>query len=220
MARGKDTRTRILKAAVQLMGREGPGHFTASALAREVGVSKATLFHHFASLDDIPLAALEEVLMDAMTRLGDDDRPLEEYLEGMGREMEAIAHDERFLNAYFVFFIKGIFDPRLRQRLAEGGFELHRQVMAALGHRLAPDEDAEAVARLVEVILDGIALHHLLMGDHEVLDRAWQRFIRLVGEAQLPAGRPKRTRSAGTGGHPNSTRPARPTRRKKPKEAS
>jgi AcrR family transcriptional regulator len=208
MTRGKDTRTRILRAAVELMGREGPGHFTASALAREVGVSKATLFHHFASLDDIPLAALEEVLMDAMTRLGDDDRPLEEYLEGMGREMEVIAHDERFLNAYFVFFIKGIFDPRLRQRLAEGGFELHRQVMAALGHRLAPEEDAEAVARLVEVILDGIALHHLLMGDHEVLDRAWRRFIRLVGEAQMPAGRPRRTRSERTRGPPKSTRSA------------
>jgi len=220
MARGSDTRTRILKAAVELMGREGPGHFTASALAREVGVSKATLFHHFASLDDIPLAALEEVFMDAMTRLEDDDLPLKEYLKGMGREMEVIAHNEPFLNAYFVFFIKGIFDPRLRERLADGGFDLHRQVMAALAHRLAPEEDAEAVARLVEVILDGMALHHLLMGDHEVLDRAWQRFIRLVGEAQTPAGRPRRTRSAGTGGPPRGTRPAPPTRRKKPKETS
>lgn len=220
MARGKDTRTRILKAAVQLMGREGPGHFTASALAREVGVSKATLFHHFASLDDIPLAALEEVLMDAMTRLGDEDRPLDEYLEGMGREMKVIAHNERFLNAYFVFFIKGIFDPRLRQRLAEGGFELHRRVMAALAQRLAADEDAEAVARLAEVILDGMALHHLLMGDHEVLDRAWQRFIRLVGEAQTPDRRPRRTGAAGTGRRPGPPRTVRPTRRKKPKETS
>jgi AcrR family transcriptional regulator len=166
------------------MGREGPEHFTASALAREVGVSKATLFHHFTSFDEIPLAALEEVLMDAMTRLEDDDVPLPDYLEGMGREMDVIAHDERFLNAYFVFFIKGIFDSRVRERLAEGGFALHRQVMASLSSRLAPDEDAEAVARLAEVILDGMALHHLLMGDHDVLDRAWHRFIDLVVDAQ------------------------------------
>ena len=186
MARGEDTRTRILRSAVELMGREGPAHFTASALAREVGVSKATLFHHFSSFDEIPLAALEEVLMDSMTRLGDDDLPLRDYLEGMGREMDAIAHNERFLNAYFVFFIKGIFDSRVRERLAEGGFELHRQVMASLSPRLSPDEDTEAVARLAEVILDGMALHHLLMGDHDVLDRAWHRFIDLVMDAQTP----------------------------------
>jgi AcrR family transcriptional regulator len=186
MTRGEDTRSRILRSAVELMGREGPEHFTASALAREVGVSKATLFHHFAAFDEIPLAALEEVLMDAMTRLEDDDLPLRDYLEGMGREMDVIAHNERFLNAYFVFFIKGIFDNRVRERLAEGGFTLHRQVMASLAPRLTPGEDTEALARLAEVILDGIALHHLLMGDHEVLDRAWHRFIDLVVDAQRP----------------------------------
>jgi len=211
MARGEDTRTRILRSAVELMGREGPEHFTASALAREVGVSKSTLFHHFSSFDEIPLAALEEVLMDAMTRLEDDDHPLRGYLEGMGREMEVISHNERFLNAYFVFFIKGIFDSRVRERLAEGGFELHRHVMASLSRRLSPEEDTEAVARLAEVILDGIALHHLLMGDHEVLDRAWHRFIDLVvgaqatGEARSAATSkdierpPKRRRARGSG---------------------
>jgi AcrR family transcriptional regulator len=185
-ARGEDTRKKILLAAVQLMGREGPEHFTASALAREAGVSKGTLFHHFSSLDEIPLASLEEVLGDAMTRLEDDELPLDGYLQGMGREMETIAGDERFLNAYFVFFIKGIFDPRMRERLAAGTFRLHQQVTRALARRLAPGEDVEAVARLTEVILDGMALHHLLMGDHDVLDRAWHRFITLVVAAQEP----------------------------------
>ena len=119
-----------------------------------------------------------------MIRQEVDDLPLREYLDGMGREMDVIAHNERFLNAYFVFFVKGIFDPRIRERLAAGGFELHCRVMDALSRRLSPDEDVEAVSRLVEALLDGIALHHLLMGDHEVLDRAWHRFIDLVAEAQ------------------------------------
>jgi AcrR family transcriptional regulator len=217
MARGEDTRTRILRSAVELMGREGPERFTASALAREVGVSKATLFHHFASFDEIPLAALEEVLMGAMTRLEDHDLPLRDYLEGMGREMDVIAHDERFLNAYFVFFIKGIFDSRVRERLAEGGFALHRQVMASLSPRLSPDEDAEALARLSEVILDGMALHHLLMGDHDVLDRAWRRFIDLVVDAQTPGQVGSRPASTGT----EASRNRKPTRNPgKAKEAS
>ena len=184
MARGEDTRTKILHAAVELMGREGPDRFTASALAQEVGVSKATLFHHFSSLDEIALTSLEELFRDAVIRQEVDDLPLREYLDGMGREMDVIAHNERFLNAYFVFFVKGIFDPRIRERLAAGCFDLHGRVMDALSRRLSPDEDVEAVSRLVEALLDGIALHHLLMGDHEVLDRAWHRFIDLVAEAQ------------------------------------
>jgi AcrR family transcriptional regulator len=186
MTRGEDTRRKILVAAIELMGREGPEHFTASALAREVGVSKATVFHHFGTLDEIPLAALEEVLLGAMMRLEDDDLPLGRYLDGWGREMEDIAHDEPFLNAYFVFFIKGLFDPRLRQRLAEGAFDLHRRMTAAMARRLSPEEDAEAAARLVEVILDGMALHHILMGDHDVLNRAWRRFVDLMVDAQNP----------------------------------
>ena len=220
MARGEDTRTKILQGAVELMGREGPKAFTASALAREVGVSKATLFHHFASLDEIPLAALEEVLLQAMTRLEDDSLPLREYLEGWGREMEVIAHNERFLNAYFVFFIKGIFDPRVRERLAQGGFDLHRQIVDALAPRLSPDEDAEAVARLTEVILDGITLHHLLMGDHDVLDRAWHRYVDLVVGTQ----RPRKPAKPGTPGTKRSRATGRPKGRqpidKKPKETS
>ena len=214
MTRGEDTRSKILLSAVELMGREGPERFTASALAREVGVSKATLFHHFSSLDEIALASLEEVFMDAMVRLEDDDLPLREYLEGLGREMEVIAHNERFLNAYFVFFIKGIFDPRVRDRLADGCFELHRQVMSALTHRLSPDEDVEAVSRLTEALLDGIALHHLLMGDHDVLDRAWHRYLDLLLDAQKPAANARRKKAG------RSRKAAGEKKAKNPKEAS
>jgi hypothetical protein len=37
---------------------------------------------------------------------------------------------------------------------------------------------------MVEVMLDGLALHHLAMGDHEMLDRAWKRFTELLLAAQ------------------------------------
>jgi hypothetical protein len=39
-------------------------------------------------------------------------------------------------------------------------------------------------ARLLEVVLDGLALHHLLMRDHDLLDRAWSRFAELFIAAQ------------------------------------
>ncbi len=58
-AAGEATRKEILDAALKLLGRGGPDAFSAGALAREANVSKATIFHHFASVDDILLAAFD-----------------------------------------------------------------------------------------------------------------------------------------------------------------
>jgi AcrR family transcriptional regulator len=190
MSRGASTRKRILQGAIDLMGREGPDGFTASALAAEVGVSKSTLFHHFAALDEIPLAALEEKFFDAMRRAEDIETDLSGYLSQFAREMRAIVSNERFLQAYFAFFVKGMFDERFRARVARGGFQLHEEITESLASRLGPSEEPEVAARLVEVVLDGLALHHLLMRDHDLLDHAWERFADLLVAAQDGSERP------------------------------
>ncbi len=184
------TRTRILHAAVELMGREGPDRFTASALAREVGMSKATLFHHFDSLDEIPLAALEEIFFEMLDDVVDGEVSLTGRLDAFAREMRALVDNERFLHAYFVFFIKGMFDPRIRDRLSRGAFEMHRRTVGALAPVLGVSEDPEVASRMVEVMLDGLALHHLAMGDHELLERVWNRFTELLVAAQDPEESP------------------------------
>jgi AcrR family transcriptional regulator len=178
------TRTRILHAAVELMGREGPDRFTASALAREVGMSKATLFHHFDTLDEIPLAALEEIFFEFLGDAASGDATLRDLLDRFAREMRVLVDNEGLLRAYFVFFIKGMFDARFRERLARGSFEMHRRTVDAMAPRLDPRDDAEVTARMVEVMLDGLALHHLAMGDHDGLDRVWIRFTELLLAAQ------------------------------------
>ena len=177
MSKGDETRTRILRAAVEILGRDGPDRFTASALAQEAGVSKATVFHHFDALDDIPVLAFEEILLAGMERVDDDGHSLEAYLNGLSREVHAILDDELLMRAYFVFLVKGIFEPRLRERLAHSGFELHDALTASLAPRLPPGRDPAVTARLVEVVLDGVALHQLVMGDQEILDQAWSLFV-------------------------------------------
>ncbi len=190
MSTDESTRTRIVHAAIELMGREGPDRFTASALAREVGVSKATLFHYFDTLDEIPLAALEEVFFEFIGKVEENNVSLADRLDGFAREMRALVDNERFLHAYFVFFIKGMFDTRFRERLARGAFKLHERTIESLAPVLGPGEDPEVTSRMVEVMLDGLALHHLIMGDHEVLDRAWDRFNELLlttGQSEDPS---------------------------------
>jgi AcrR family transcriptional regulator len=147
-------------------------------------VSKATLFHHFGTLDEIPLAALEEIFFDVVGEMAGDGATLSRRLDDFARTMRSLVDNERFLHAYFVFFIKGMFDARFRDRLARGALDMHRRTVDVLAPALAPSEDPEVAARMVEVMLDGLALHHLIMGDHEVLGRAWDRFTELLVAAQ------------------------------------
>lgn len=77
-----DSRRReIADAALKVISEQGLGRFTSLAIAREVGVSDAALFRHFASKEDIVLAVIdrmEEVLFagfppsdaDPIDRLG------------------------------------------------------------------------------------------------------------------------------------------------------
>ena len=114
----KDTRTAILEAAISLMGRSGGEGFTASALAAEVGVSKATLFHHFTSLEEIPIAALDLLTDQALTFELPSDATLRDVLAAMGAASLALVEGQReFLNAYFTFFSKAMFEPRLKVKL-------------------------------------------------------------------------------------------------------
>lgn len=54
-------RREIADAALKIIAERGLGRFTSLAIAREVGVSDAALFRHFASKDDIVLAVIDRV---------------------------------------------------------------------------------------------------------------------------------------------------------------
>jgi len=54
-------RREIADAALKIIAELGLGRFTSLAIAREVGVSDAALFRHFASKDDIVLAVIDRV---------------------------------------------------------------------------------------------------------------------------------------------------------------
>ncbi len=178
------TRRRILEASVDLLGREGPDGFSAAALAREAAVSKATLFHHFDTLAEIPEVALEELLLGSLALSDSPELDLKGYLNRLRDDSLALMHEQRgFVNAYFVFLTKALFDPQLRLRFVAGAMQLHETLRAAIEPRMpagtSPDE-VDEIARFVAAALDGIALHHMVMEDHERLDRGWAHFLDML----------------------------------------
>ena len=180
-----DTRTRILEATIELLGREGADGFTASRLAREVGVSKATLFHHFSALDEIPLAALDVFSQQMLEAAVPSTSSLDELLAALAEMTVRLLEERRgFVKAYFVFFAKAMFDERLKARLRtsleliKAGFH---QLFVECG--LSP-EQAARYSYLTLLLLDGAALHLQVVEDSTEIRQAWQGYRQLLQEVQ------------------------------------
>lgn len=80
---GSDSADRILAAAEQLFAEHGFGAVSMNAIAEAAGVSKANVFHHFTSKNELYMAVLRRACRDAsqhLDDLGGEDTPLAERL--------------------------------------------------------------------------------------------------------------------------------------------
>jgi len=183
---GERTKAAILDAALRLLGRAGPDGFSASSLAVEAGVSKATLFHHFQSVDEIPLAAFERYWLSSLGGESRKSGSPRHYLCELGEQLIIQARKDReFLRAQLVFTTKAMFDARLRSRLEQGATQMHRVVVKELSARLpdASREEIEFMARSAEMALDGLMISLLLRSDRKEMKKArrvWLRFVELL----------------------------------------
>jgi len=179
----------IVDAAIRLMAEGGPEALTASALAKAAGISKATLFHHFGSLDDIVLASFDRYMMSLQSVSGPLPASLREWLLALGAEAaESVARDTQLANAYFGFVMRAKTEPRLRARLAgiaagaeTAFYDIIRQLAPALG-----EDEAHRLAALVLVAGDGLALHHDLFPQRAAaVDGGWRALVDLVAPEEM-----------------------------------
>lgn len=177
----RDTRVAIIDAAVAVLGRDGPDGFSASALAREAGVSKATIFHHFRSVNDIPVAAFQRMVGETLRGGAGVETSLAGVLSRIGAENLALMRTRTdFLRAFKVFVARAMFDARLAAELRHVIGDLFASMQASMRPFMRDDGDAAAMARLTGAVLDGLALHMLSMGDDAGIDAAWALFVRLA----------------------------------------
>ena len=177
----RDTKTAIIEAAITLMGRVGADGFSASALAAEVGVSKATLFHHFQSLDEIPIEALGMLTDQAL----DFDLPanagLPEFLDAMGEMAFGFLNERRsFLNAYFTFVSKAMFDPRLKAKMQASLNTAKAQVRELINNYVDDETRARDLTNMVMILLDGGMMHVMLLENETEVRAMWGQFSSIL----------------------------------------
>lgn len=167
----RDTRSAILDAAILLIGRDGLRGFSASALAAEAGISKATLFHHFRKLDEVPLEAFDRLALGSVAALPPAET-LPEALDAIAAGAFALVEGRRdFLAAWFGFMLRALHDPALADRVRAS----LSAAEAAYAAYLAPVAGARApaMAGLVIGALDGLLLQALIHGDAAAVRARW-----------------------------------------------
>jgi AcrR family transcriptional regulator len=177
-------RQEIIEAAVRLMAEGGPEALTASALAAAAGVSKANLFHHFGTLDAVVLAAFEQFFLGLASVRGTPPRSLRDWLIGLGAETATSMSEAPPLSrAYFAFVARAMSDATLRRRIGE----IVEMADDAFGGTIrafrpaAPEAEIRALAGLVLIAGDGLALHRGLFPERAAQqDAAWQALVDLI----------------------------------------
>lgn len=175
-------RQQIIDGAVRLMTEKGAAGLTASALAAEAGVSKANVFHHFQTLDDVVLAAFEQFLLGMEAFSPQPGMRFRDWLLGLGIETAEMMDEHAPLaGAYLAFVSRARSDERLRKRMAET-VAIAEEGFAAAIDALTPatftPAETRALASLILIAGDGLALHrHLFPERAAEQEIAWRSFV-------------------------------------------
>lgn len=172
----------IIDAALRLLATNGLDGFTASALAAAAGVSKANLFHHFESLEDIVLESFEQYAMGLELMQPKPGTSFRDWLVGMGAASFGLEGEGAVLaRAYTVFVAKALFDERLRQRVrltVERACESFAEVVADRYPGTLERDEARALASLIFMTGDGLALHLQAFPERRaVILASWALFV-------------------------------------------
>jgi DNA-binding transcriptional regulator YbjK len=188
--RGAARREAILRAAIALVGEEGPDALTHRAVAERAGVALSATTYWFSSKDEIfreavALAAAEEV--ERLERLVLDLAPRHVTPAGWARALsEALAADlaePARPVAMFEFVLEASRQPELQEQVLR--WEAAHLRLAEAGLRAAGSDDPQTDAHLVVAAVTGLMLGQLTTPqpdfERKVLTPALERlFTRLA----------------------------------------
>lgn len=165
------TRARILDAALELFSEHGFDGTTLQQIADRLGLTKAALYYHFRSKDDLLRALIAPAIADLDALLDADEQEadtparrrhfVEDYIDVMLRQRRLIAYmasDLAIVAHPAISSGNAARRDRLQRRLAGDGLEFSEQVRVtmatrAIGGVIAQFPDAD-VAELRAVLIE------------------------------------------------------------------
>jgi AcrR family transcriptional regulator len=199
----QDSRDEILKAAMQLFANRGFHETSMSEVAREARVSKALIFWHFKTKEELFVAVLNRLLepyfIDFAEEAAMDERTqIEKLVESYLLFVRDNASSVRF------FLAQMLHDQRLSESLNDQVLKLYSGYRAMLVELIARAQQKgictrrtapEAAAAFLLSALNGLLIEYLFMGANAVDPEG---AVAMVGE-WLFGGSPESSSSEGGG---------------------
>jgi AcrR family transcriptional regulator len=171
-------RERILAAADRLFYSEGIRAVGVDSVAAEAGVSKRTLYNHYACKDDLIAAYLTA----RFKQITPSDAPAREQILGYFERLERLFDDGSFRGCPYVNAVTELGDPKHPAAGIAAQFkEQRRQWYLGLLERLGV-RDAENLATQLQLLVEGALATALVRGDPKVA-----RAARAAAEVLLDA---------------------------------
>jgi AcrR family transcriptional regulator len=171
-----ERRPQLIKAAIDLMAREGVAAGSTRAIAAELGVAQATVHYAFGTKEELYRAVMEQVTHDLTNQVTRAVPPDASFEDTVATLAEALWHTvleqpaaHQLLTELSMFALRS---PHLREALESHYREvltvttsLIDQAAERTGHQL--DQPAEAIARFFLAGFDGLTMQHLALPDEE-----------------------------------------------------
>jgi DNA-binding transcriptional regulator YbjK len=186
-----DTRERILRTTLDLIGHEGIGGVTNRRVADAAGVSLGSLTYHFDSQLDLVRECLMLLVGEEVVRLegiAAELRRARPGIEQVAIEVERVVResDSRIQQlAEIELHLRAARDPELRDASRRCFVAYEEVAEAALAALQVPD--AERHARSIVALIYGLSLRRLGTGDEDVTGLA-EALLTMVRGAQADAG--------------------------------
>jgi AcrR family transcriptional regulator len=196
MAKGDDTRDRILTCALRLASRDGLEGLSIGVLAGELGLSKSGLFAHFGSKEDLQVAVLQRAVERFEERVM---KPAFRAARGEPRVRAVFEHWLRWLSdaaspggCLFVAAATELDDKEGRPRDFLAGSQKQLVATLARSARLAiesghfrPDLDCDGFAFEMSGLLLAHSHFRRLLRDPRTDSRTRAAFERLLASARV-----------------------------------
>lgn len=194
--KGERTRRGIIEAAVELIGLKGMKAFTAQALAERARVSKAALYHHFTTLDEI-LPHTVDVFWDLFEKVMGGPKPasLAAYLKRLGHGLtDPKLLSQPIARASIELYRLSFFNEAVRKSMAALLREGRRRLAADMASYTKTPAQARRARLATDWLMplgDGLQIYLPLTQDARAARRAWALAASLA-EHYVLHGAPKR----------------------------
>lgn len=185
--RSEETRTRILKAAANLIRKRGYAQFRTAEVAAEAGLSRGAQLHHFPTKDSLVVATLAYVFDQAQIvsrrRASAVNRP-RDLIEAVIEDAREFFFSEHFMVAIDIVLSTST-NQSVRKQILEISRKARRPVETAWSEALAssgvPPQLASDIVALTLSLVRGMALRTLWDNDPKWFDELftlWRQMIR------------------------------------------